>query len=449
MVRDATAAIASLLRGRVARGAIGTLGLRIASVGLGFLISLVLVKVLEPAGFGVYAQALAWAAVLGVPARLGFDKLLIRQIAAYQVREEWPLMKGLIRRSNQVTFLAACMLSGLGAIAALVFIEPTNTTMLWSFLIALAGLPIATLGYLRQGTLQGLRWVVTGQAPELVILPAALLIAVCGLVLFAPVDLTPPAAVAVQALAAFLAFLWGALMLRRALPPPARQAPPEYRTWEWVVGSAPFVLVAGSQTVGAQVEVLILGFIAGPTEVATYAIAARYANLILLVSLALNSSIAPALAASSAAGDMEGARRIVTRASLMGFVLSCPLALGIAALSPWLLAIFNPQLTAGSAALAALALSKLVVIATGPAAILLVMMDRDRLTAFVLVTSVLLEVVLSLVLVPGFGVNGAAGAAALAAAFWSVSLCVLAWTRLGIATHVFASFARTPYRSRR
>ncbi|MGL6340688.1 MAG: oligosaccharide flippase family protein, partial [Waterburya sp.] len=51
--------------------ATGTFGVQIASVGLTFITSLVLARLLEAKGFGIFTYAMSWATLLSIPATLG------------------------------------------------------------------------------------------------------------------------------------------------------------------------------------------------------------------------------------------------------------------------------------------------------------------------------------------------------------------------------------------
>ena len=83
------------LRGPIAGGATGTLALQVFQTGLRFAISLGLARMLGASGYGAYSFAIACVGVLSVPARLGFDSFLVREVASYRSRNQWgPTLAG-------------------------------------------------------------------------------------------------------------------------------------------------------------------------------------------------------------------------------------------------------------------------------------------------------------------------------------------------------------------
>jgi O-antigen/teichoic acid export membrane protein len=86
-----------ILKRLLARGAISAAGINIATTGLAFLAQVVLARALGADGYGVFAYVTAWVTVLVLLATLGFPTGLLRFAAAYRAREEWHLLRGVIR----------------------------------------------------------------------------------------------------------------------------------------------------------------------------------------------------------------------------------------------------------------------------------------------------------------------------------------------------------------
>jgi len=104
------------LRDRLLLDAGGLLALRVAFGGLSFVLAIILARTLGTEGFGTYSYAFAWTVLLGVPAILGMDQLLIREIAAYRVHSQWHLIRGLLRMANSLVLMVSV---GLALIAAI------------------------------------------------------------------------------------------------------------------------------------------------------------------------------------------------------------------------------------------------------------------------------------------------------------------------------------------
>src|SRR5947209_5639161 len=113
----ATPLVRYATEGRPVRAAAGSLALRVASLGLGFICHLLLTRLLRAHGYGLYAYALAWMKALSVPATLGLERLLVREVATYHARSDWASWRGLLIWARR-TLLAASAGIALVAVAA-------------------------------------------------------------------------------------------------------------------------------------------------------------------------------------------------------------------------------------------------------------------------------------------------------------------------------------------
>jgi O-antigen/teichoic acid export membrane protein len=249
----------------------------------------------------------------------------------------------------------------------------------------------------------------------------------------------PVAAVAVActlgATALSLAIQAGALRrrLRGMLPGPRAFAP---RGWTRTALPIALIDLAGSGFNFA--DVLVLGFLLPPAEVGLYFAATRLVQLVVFVHYAASAVSAPRFAEAGARGDRAALARLVRHRARLTFLGVLAAALGVLAAAPLLLGLFGAGFRDGWPLLALLAAGHVLAGAFGPADDVLTMLGAERLCAAITLTVLALAVALMLVLVPTFGVFGAAVSAALAVALRGLALAVAARRRLGLATPVFA-----------
>ncbi|HEV3048990.1 MAG TPA: hypothetical protein VGX50_01695, partial [Longimicrobium sp.] len=143
------------------RAAAGTLTLRVVSLGLVFACHLLLARTLGGSGYGHYAYALAWLNVLLVPATLGADRLVVRQVAVYRAAADWPSWRGLLEWAGRSVLGAALALSLLAIAASWVLGGRAGTP--GAFRTAMLLLPALALVRLAQYALQGMQMPVAGQ----------------------------------------------------------------------------------------------------------------------------------------------------------------------------------------------------------------------------------------------------------------------------------------------
>ena len=420
------------LGSHLARGAVGTLGLRVASSGLLLVISLILARLLGAEGFGAYAYAMAWVALLGVPSLMGLDRLLVRNVAAYRVKSAWRPMAGLLRWSNRTALLMSVGLAFLAGVISWALATHLDRQMLYAFWVVLVLLPVVTLTQLRQAAMQGLRRVVMGQVPEMLIHPLLFIGLIGGAYLVFASGLNPALAVGMNAMAAGVAFLIGVRLLHHALPQAVKEASPEYETRTWLKSALPLLFVGAVGVIHFRTDSIMLGAIKGAEAVGIYAVANRGVEFVLLPVRAVLLSLAPIMVTLYTTGQIARLQRIVTNAVRVILISALPLAVGLMVFGHWFLWLFGPEYTQGRMALSILSGGQLISVGMGSALVLLIMTGHERPAAIAVGTSAVLNIALNATLIPKWGVEGAASATAISMVLSSFLAVIVVYRRLGI-----------------
>jgi O-antigen/teichoic acid export membrane protein len=424
-----------VLRGAIVRGAAGSAAVKAGQALAALVVTVVLARALGPAGFGLYAFAQAVVMLLVLPASFGLPQLVLRETARAQAAGDWGRLRGLWRwaglRVLGLSLAAAALLLAGGGLAAAAG-DPRGPALM----IGAALLPLIGLGNLRGEALQGLRHVVLGQLPERLLRPAGL--AGLAAVAFFPAGLaaSPAAAMALHAAAAALAFAAGAWWLHRkrpaALAGPGRPAP-VYDGPAWWAAAWPLGLSAGLLLVVQQADLIMLGLMRAEEEVAAYRAASQAGLLVVFGAQAVTAAVNPYMARRHAEGDRAGLQRLVRLAAAAMTLAALPLVALYAAAGDWLLAAaFGPAFAAGYAALVILAAGRLIHAAFGPAGMLLNMTGHERATLRGSATAAIANLVLNALLIPPFGMAGAAAATTATLTLWNAMLYHAARRRLGI-----------------
>ncbi len=182
----------------------------------------------------------------------------------------------------------------------------------------------------------------------------------------------------------------------------------------------------------SRADVLILGLCRPTEEVGIYSAAVATAGLGSLVLSAANARGAPMMSAMFASGDKPGLERVVHTVTLWSFWPAVGVALAMWAGGHRILALFGPGFSAGYWALAILTVGQVVNCGAGPLAALASVTGHHAVTARVFGWSAVGNVVLCLILIPLFGLAGAALASSATMAMWNVWLSRVVARNLGI-----------------
>ena len=404
--------------------AFGSMGMKVASKGLGFLNAILLAKLLGAAGYGIYAYVLALVTFITIPAQMGIPTLATREIAITNVREDWAHMKGLIIRAHQAIVLFGAILV-LAALVLLHFfggtIEPVK---LYTMTVGLILVPFMSLAALRGGMLKGLRKIIPGLIPEQVIRPFILMLLLSSLYFLPTIPRTPATAMQYMIIATAVAFGVGLYFFLKLKPAQLSHAQPQYKTFSWLKSSIPLGITAGLVVVNNQTGVLLLGIMKTDADVGVYRLASQIATLVILGMQIINGILAPYIAHLYAKGDMERLQKLVTKSARVVLALTLPIVLVVVVFGELIIDLaFGPEYAAAYIPLVILCSGQLVNASMCSVGILLNMTGHERETTKTMAISAAISAVLHASLIPLWGLTGAALATAITLATWNIILC--------------------------
>jgi O-antigen/teichoic acid export membrane protein len=231
-------------------------------------------------------------------------------------------------------------------------------------------------------------------------------------------------------------------LLRRYLPADARDASPEYRRAAWLRSAAPLLVVDIAVMANQQVGVIMLGSLVSAEAAGIYDIARRAAMLVSFVVLAVNMPLGPVVASLHARRELVRLQSIVVKSARLAAAGSCVIALTPVVLGPWLLPLFGREFEAGLPVLVILCIGQVFNAVAGSAGLVLNMTRHERDTAKAIGIAAVSQVCFNAVLVPPWGIFGAAIGEAASTVLCAVLLAVWVWQRLGVRTTAFGAPGR-------
>ncbi|MDH3628764.1 MAG: flippase [Acidobacteriota bacterium] len=412
--------------------ATGSTVLRLVALALSTFTSWWLASRLGAAGYGAYTQAMAWASVLGIPALVGADQLLLRQVATSRASGDWTRSRGLWGRGNGVVAFGSLFV-GVIAIGLLwLLYDHYDDETRNAIRLALLLVPVVALTRLRQGALQGLNRVTASQTPEYLVRPGAFAVAVVVLPMMGVWGLSAGGAVTANLAANLLAFVIAAALLLRAWPDTFKTATSAAPPPGWMKASASLVVLGGLQVINAQTDLLMLGPLRGKSVAGVYAIAVYLSTLVPFFLYAFNAAVAPQVSNLWERRDLGALQKTMTRSVRIVSVLTIgPVVLLILLREP-ILSFVGAEYLAAARPLTILVVGQMVNVLMGSVGVLLIMTGHERDAAIGFGVGALLNITLNIVLIPRFGMLGAAVATASSTILWNIALVLRARRRLGL-----------------
>ena len=395
------------LKNKLIKGAAGSFGLKIAASGLTFIMSVIFARFLGTAGLGTYSYAITWANLLSIPAALGIDQLIVREMAIYRHQSRWSLMAGILRWSNFMVCSAGIILA-LVAIAIARNLPGSDTSVIWAVAIAVMSVPIIALTSLRMGAMRGLHRVIVGEMPDTLFAPIIIITLVCGSYVIFPTRFNVFWVLGIKITASLIAFVIGTIWLWRSLPSQVNQVTPEYQSKKWLIDALPFMFLGTSQLLNSRIDLLMLGTIKGVEAVGIYAVLLGIVRLSVFIHQAANSVLGPAIATLYSEGKIKQLEKMLRKSMVMVSLVSLAIGGIVILLENQILLIFGSEFLAGRTAMNILIIGPIFTSLTGSLGLVLNMTGYQNYTAIAVGCSAVLNMILNSITIPIWGINGAA-----------------------------------------
>ncbi|WP_159083542.1 MATE family efflux transporter [Nocardioides terrigena] len=181
--------------------------------------------------------------------------------------------------------------------------------------------------------------------------------------------------------------------------------------------TAPRAIARVTQTALKRSDIVLVAALASPADAALYTAATRFIVFGQLFVQSVQQALSPQLSALFTRGETGAANSTFQAATLWSMIAAWPLYLVTATWAPILMAVFGDGYEVASDVVLILSLTMLLATACGPVDSVLLMAGHSWLSLVNSVVTLVVNVGLNLVLIPLYGIRGAAIS-------WSVAIAV-------------------------
>ena len=429
--------IHKLSTGPIARTASTSFILRVINIILGFATVMMITGALGVNGYGIFAFILSAALLIAYLGRLGFDSLLVREIPIILSSTQSPSVGHLLKYSATVAVLITSVASlGFWTIqirSNSVLELSDNLTFVYVIFLA----PTIALTLLGQSALRGFQNSFA-LAPHFLISQLILFVGV--VILSVTMEMTLVRLLLLQAVSWLAAAVSAWLMIAKKTTPKMPRSdisssPAPYGKWNksaiLMLGSSVPLAVAG------QLETVLLGSFTNAESVGHYALAFRFAQLLLLPTFAISIGLAPQLSillAKEQSAKIANRMERVALFSLFGALACLP---PVMLLGYWMLEFINVSIQLTLTPFAIIICGYFAGIIAGRPYDLIIMGGLEKLTAKLSVMLIALNLIGCALIIPSQGINGAALVTAISFTLHQWLFWAIAYRYFHIRTDVF------------
>lgn len=375
-----------------------------------FVITFLLARLLGAEQYGMYNLALSALTVAAVLSGFGLDTALVRYVAIFARRRDESGLWGALQIGLGGTIILSVLIGiGLYAlahpIAEQLFHEPKLAPLLQ---LASLIVPFFGLNFVIAGATQGFKKMQYATIARDISQPMIRLILIVGLAI---VGLNAARALASFGVAVAITSIWLLYFLNKlfSLRRPLRTA--RYDTGEILRFSLPVFLSDLMIFFRDNIQTLLLGALNTVASVGIYAVANQLNMIGSMFQNAIATASRPIVSELYDRGEWEQMGSIYQTTTKWTFILNLPLFLIMLLFPAQLLSIFGKSFAAGSTALILLACGLMVNVSTGMCGLILDMTGHTTLKLINSSIQLVLSIGLSFLLIPRWGVVGAAAAA--------------------------------------
>lgn len=411
--------------------------IRILSAAIAFFSQILQARIMGEFEYGIFVFVWVLTILIGNLSCLGFHSVVVRFVPQYRTEGAHGSLFGIAVTARIFSMLLATAVAGSGFLVLYFFGRIVENYYVVPIFLALIILPMIALGDVLDGTARANGWSFTALTPTFIIRPTLILIFLFVLMQAG----YPPTAITamIAALGATYATSIGQLvavstgMVKRY--PSAQRA---YNLGAWLKVALPIFFVEGFGYLLTNSDVVVVGLYLQPDEVGIYFAAAKTMALMQFVFFSVKAAAAPRFASLVAEGDRDALARFAGEMARWGFWPSLGVGIVMLLTGHVLLSLFGPGFTEGYPLMAILFLGYLSKASVGPGEVLLTMAGRQQLCAWLYAVVLVSNIGLNMLLIPVYGLSGAAMAAAGAMMIEAVLLHLTVRKALGIVLFVLA-----------
>lgn len=428
----------TMLNGPVARGSIVGLTLRLIGLGLMFMQAVIAARLLGAEDYGVVILLLAIVQIAAALVLLGYGSFAMAEVPRGLNRGQSTITRSLASYGHVRIFGLSLIVMPLTYAGSVYLLGNLDWQIAVPLLITIPAL--ASIQLLR-GIALGLARPFWGILPGEVIRPGLLVMALIATTFFA--EASSALFIALYMATALIAATVAIPTIRRRCeaarnPTPDGSAPD---TSHWDRSAVPFLGLHLVSILQIELATLMLGLLATPEDVGLFQPIARISMLLMLPLTAMGTAFSPRVAGLYAEGKIDQIRAITHMHTLTatGLLIGGGLAIGLTA--PYLLLLFGTEFTIAAPLVWFLVAGRVVQAACGPGMELLGMTGNTSHANSCIAISIGAEALLAALLIPLYGLTGAAIAAGLGLALRGVLLAAATHSALNLG---LAEFWRTP-----
>ena len=209
------------------------------------------------------------------------------------------------------------------------------------------------------------------------------------------------------------------------------------RTRDLISVSMPMLLTSLMQVVIAETDTIMLGIFKSAETVGIYAISFKIAAFTSFFLGVFNAVLAPKFSELFQKKELHSLKLLAQKTATFSAVITLPIAIIFLVFGNHVLEIFGSEFMTGHVALSMLVIGQMVNVISGSVGYFLDMTGHQKAFNIIVCSSAVMNIVLNLILIPPYGLEGAAFASMLSLIYWNITATIYTYKKFGFTTSCF------------
>lgn len=391
--------------------------------------------------YGVFVVVWTTAVILGGFASLGFQISPLRFIPEYIERRRSGLLRGIVLGAPLYGLISATLIALVGMGLLVLLRDTLDSFYVMPFFLAAVCLPMLALGEIQDGMARAFTWPRLALTPTFIYRPLAIILFM-WLALQFGAEADAITAMWATIGACYLVTIMQSWSLHRRIRQVVPRGKRIFRPAYWVAISAPMFLVEGFYNLMTNIDILVVGALMEPDRAAVYFATVKTLALVHFVYFAVRAAAANRFSQYYYSGDRTQMTSFIRETLHWTFWPSIAISIVLLLLGKPLLSLFGPGFVDGYPLLFIFVIGLAVRASVGPAESILTMAGEQRICAAIFMAAFAVNAALNFLLIPIWGLTGAAIATSIGFFAEAVGLGLVVYTRLGYRSWI--GFAISP-----
>ncbi len=404
---------------------------RVANAILMLLSQVLLARWMGTHEFGIFIYVWTWVLMIGALSDMGLSSAAKRFIPEYTEYKAFDKLRGFLTGSCWLAFAIATVIAALGALGVWLLGSWLDHYLIVPLYLACVMIPVYGLVQVASGIAAAYDWPGLAFWPFYII-RTTLVIVLMGIAWLIGLPTDAHTALYISIISIYGITIGQLIVLNRRLKTKVEPGPKRYEVKTWLGTALPIFIVEGFYLLLTYVDILAIQHFGTPDDVATYYAGARLLSIVAFVYFAISGAVTHRFTEYHVSGDKTRLASFFAETIRWTFWPSLAMCVGILVFGKPLLYLFGPEYEAAYPVMFILAIGLLARAAVGPAERLLSMLGERKPCALIYAAAFIVNLVLCIVLIPRFGIDGAGAATSVALVFESIMLFIVARRRLGL-----------------